>query len=70
MAYGDRSVKGMFEDRTIVRMREGREMVLILDRSGREIAINLNKPNSLFHEYKNYVKVTQEFFEWAFLSAE
>ena len=76
-AFCNKSIKVVFEDRTIVRMMLGCEAVRILTRLGEEVIINLNKPKyhntahfSLVAEYQNYIKVAEEFFTWAFSSIE
>jgi hypothetical protein len=43
-AYCNKSIKVVFEDRTIVRMMHGCESIRILTRLGEEVIINLNKP--------------------------
>lgn len=70
-AYCNKSVKVVFEDRTIVRMVHGCENVRLLTRLGEEIMVNMNKQHPLLiKEYINYIKVAEEFFEWAFLTHE
>jgi hypothetical protein len=76
-AYSNKSIKVVFEDRTIVRMMHGCESIRILTRLGEEVIINLNKPKyhnsaqfSLISEYQNYVQVSEEFFAWAFSTLE
>jgi hypothetical protein len=76
-AFCNRSIKVVFDDRTIVRMQHGCESIRILTRLGEEVLINLHKPRhqnsaafSLMQEYSNYVKVSEEFFQWAFSSSE
>lgn len=69
-AYSNKAVKVVFEDRTLVRMMQGCDVIRILNKKGEEYFFNISKPNLLFNEYKNYVKVAEEFFEWVFLSKE
>ena len=42
-AYCNKSIKVVFEDRTIVRMMQGCESIRILTRLGEEVIINLHK---------------------------
>lgn len=42
-AYTNRSVKAVFEDRTIVRMIEGCDSIRILNRRAEEITLNSGK---------------------------
>jgi hypothetical protein len=76
-AYCNKAIKVVFEDRTIVRMIYGSDVVRILTKLGEEVLVNLRKPKhhhaaafSLVQEYHNYIKVAEEFFEWAFSSPE
>jgi hypothetical protein len=70
IAYSNKAIKAVFEDRTLVRMMHGCDVIRILNKKGEEYFFNVNKPNLLFNEYRNYVKVAEEFYEWAFLSKE
>ena len=72
-AYTNKAIKVVFEDRTIVRMMQGCDAVRILTRLGEEVLINLRKQNyqnpshfTLMQEYANYLRVAEEFYEWAF----
>ena len=68
--YTNRSVKAVFEDRTIVRLIDGCDSLKILNRRGEEITLNITKSNVLFNEYRNYITVSEEFFDWAFSTLE
>jgi hypothetical protein len=72
IAYSNKSIKVMFEDRTILRLMNNCDIVRLLNKRGEEVVFNINKESShlLMREYGNYVKVGEEFFEWAFSSPE
>ncbi len=45
------------------------EIIRILNSRGDELLFNIQHPNqSLFNEYGQYIKLTQEFLEYAFMS--
>jgi len=70
IAYANKSIKVVFEDRTIVRMMSGCSIIRILDRQGTELQVNLDHPNYAFSDYQKYIQVSIEFLEWVFLSNE
>ena len=45
-------------------------IIRVLNRRGDELLFNLDHPNPAQDDYQDYIKVSREFFEWAFLSAE
>lgn len=45
-------------------------IIRVLNKRGDELLFNLDHPNPALEEYSEYIKVSQEFFEWAFLSQE
>jgi len=62
-------VKAKFNDRTIIRLMSDCEIIRILNSRGDELLFNIQHPNqSLFNEYGQYIKLTQEFLEYAFMS--
>ena len=68
-AYKNKSVKAKFNDRTIIRLMSDCEIIRILNCRGDELLFNIQHPNqSLFNEYGQYIKLTQEFLEYAFMS--
>ncbi|CDW85361.1 UNKNOWN [Stylonychia lemnae] len=69
-AYSNKSIKVSFEDRTILRMMRNCDIIRILNKYGEEINLNVQKPNILYNDYRNYIKVADEFYEWAFSSQE
>jgi hypothetical protein len=43
----------------------------MLNKKGDEVQINIKKPIPvLMHEYANYIRVSEEFYEWAFSTLE
>jgi hypothetical protein len=57
----------VFEDRTLLRLTDQSDVVKIINRRGEEVVFGLKKEQShLQLEYGNYVKVGEDFFEWAF----
>ena len=70
-AYTNRTVKVVFEDRTLLRLTDKSDVVKLINRRGEEVVFGLKKEQShLQQEYGNYVKVGEDFFEWAFSSPE
>ena len=69
-AYQNGAIKAAFQDRTIVRMMNDCKIIRLLTRKGDELLFNLDHPNTSQADYQDYIKVSQEFFEWAFLSTE
>ena len=69
-AYHNRAIKAVFQDRTIVRMMKDCRIIRVLTRRGDELLFNLDHPNPAQDDYQDYIKVSREFFEWAFLTAE
>lgn len=72
-AYTNRCVKVRFEDRTVLRMKQGSEHIRILNAKGEEMTINLNgvaRNYSLLKDYQNYIKVAHEFLDWVYLTKE
>lgn len=53
-------------DRTVVRMAHGSLFVKVLDRRGNEHSFTLGSPAA--GEYENYLKVSEEYIQWVFLS--
>eukprot|EP00347_Sterkiella_histriomuscorum_P020126 403339009 len=70
IAYSNKSIKVQFDDRTILRMQLNSNILRILSKSGQEVTLNLSKPNILFNDYRNYIKVADEFYEWCFTTQE
>ena len=70
IAYNNRAIKAVFEDRTIVRMMQDCRIIRVLNRRGDELLFNLDHPNPAQREYEDYITVSREFFEWAFLTQE
>ena len=70
MAYSNKSIKVSFSDRTLLRMMHNCPIIRILNKLGEEISLNVVKPNILYNDYKNYIKVADEFYEWAFSTQE
>lgn len=61
----------VFEDRTLLRLSDKSDVVRLLNKRGEEVVFNLKKETShLQKEYGNYVKVGEDFFEWAFSTPE
>lgn len=61
-AYCNKSIKVVFEDRTIVRMMSNCQSVRLLTRLGEEVIINLATTlnpqlHAFYREYSNYIKV-------------
>lgn len=46
------------------------KIIRVLNRKGDELLFNLENPSQAMNEYYEYIKVAQEFFDWAFLSDE
>lgn len=70
-AYSNKAIKVVFNDRTIVRAMLACPIVKILNRKGDELMINYDHPNqSLINEYSEYLRVSQEYLGWAFLTEE
>ena len=69
-AYSNRAIKVIFQDKTIVRMMADCKIVRILNRRGDELLFNLEHQNLQQLEYQDYIKVSREFFEHVFLTAE
>ena len=58
-AYANKSIKIVFNDRTILRAQIGCPIVKILNRKGDELLINYEHPNhSLMNEYEEYLRVS------------
>lgn len=70
-AYTNKSIKVVFEDRTILRMMHGCDIVRILNKRGEEAFLNMKKEHSqIVLQYMNYIKVGEEFYEWAYSTPE
>ena len=69
-AYCNEGVKAMFTDRTIVRMMRNCSVIRILNKRAEELYFNLQHPNAAIADYNNYIKITQEFLDWAFSTPE
>ena len=70
-AYANKAIKIVFNDRTIVRAMLGCPIVKILNRKGDELLLNYEHPNhSLMSEYSEYLRVSEEYLSWAFLSEQ
>lgn len=73
-AYCNKAIKVVFDDRTIVRMVYGCDSIRLLTRLGEELLLNLKSPSvatqAMLQNYANYIRVAEEFFEWAFSSLE
>lgn len=71
IAYHNKSIKIVFEDRTIVKMMVNNSIIKILNKYGIEITLNMDKPNQQqYQEYQKYIQVSIEFLEWVYLSKE
>lgn len=70
-AYSNKAIKVIFNDRTIVRAMLECPIVKILNRKGDELLINYEHPNQvLINEYQEYLRVSQEYLGWVFLTNE
>jgi hypothetical protein len=70
-AYENRAIKVVFDDRTIVRMQQGQELIKVLSRNGEELVFNVHaiaRNQNITRECQNYVQVATEFFDWVFLT--
>jgi hypothetical protein len=62
-AYNDRSVRVLFDDRTVIRIYRDMTATAI-DRKGQMIKLNLNNP----YGFETYVPVCMEFYSFVFTS--
>ena len=72
-AYANYAIKVHFDDRTIVRMQKGQQVVKILSAKGDEYVFNIGSiaRNQLAQrQFQNYIQVAMEFFDWVFLTKE
>lgn len=72
-AYANCAIKVHFDDRTIVRMQKGQQVVKILSAKGDEYVFNIGSiaRNQLAQrQFQNYIQVAMEFFDWVFLTKE
>ena len=46
------------------------KIIRILNKRGDELLFNVDHPNQAQAQYDDYIKVANEFFEWAFTSQE
>ena len=46
------------------------QIIRVLNKKGDELLFNLLHNNTAYREYEDYIKVSQEFFEWVFLAPE
>ena len=72
-AYANYAIKVHFDDRTIVRMQKGQEVVKVLSARGEEFVFNMRSiaNNQIAQrQFQNYIQVSMEFFDWVFLTAE
>ena len=72
-AYSNHAIKVHFDDRTIIRMQKGQEVVKVLSARGEEFVFNMGSiaRNQLAQrQFQNYIQVAMEFFDWVFLTAE
>jgi hypothetical protein len=65
-AYNNGAIKASFQDRTIVRLMKDCKIIRVLNKRGDELLFNLDHPNQAMAQYNDYIKVANEFFEWAF----
>jgi hypothetical protein len=72
-AFENRAIKVVFDDRTIVRMQQGQELIKLLSKTGEELVFNIHtlaRNQSITRECQNYVQVATEFLDWVFLTSE
>lgn len=72
-AYTNRSIKVRFEDRTVLRMKQGNDHIRILNAKGEELTLSLGgvaRSYSLIKDFQNYIQVGSEFLEWVYLTKE
>jgi len=62
ISYKNKAIKCMFKDRTIVRVRMGEEMAVILSKGGERLVVPIENAR----EYEEYMKVAMEFMDYAF----
>ena len=72
-AYANHAIKVHFNDRTILRMQKGQDVVKILSARGEEFVFNISsiaRNQIAQRQFQNYVQVAMEFFDWVFLTKE
>ncbi len=57
MAYGDRSIRVRFDDRTLLRLKEGETIAYVLSRRGEQLRVPLSNPAG----YQKHVAAALEF---------